>query len=196
MDALIQGAGRCNREGKRKAEDSLVHIFATENSRKSHFLEQERQSTHMVEQKFPDLAAPEAIAKYFDWLYHAKDAILDKKKIVELSGNGKYATIGQQFKLIEDHTKNVLIPWNEEAQEIIQQLQYGIRTRQLLRKAGRYMVSVWSQNGPQPGLYEQMLADGVTEALDEQMAVLRDLSVYKEATGLTYQAEEGRGLFS
>ena len=59
----------------------------------------------MVEQKFPDLAAPEAIAKYFDWLYHAKDAILDKKKIVELSGNGKYATIGQQFKLIEDHRK-------------------------------------------------------------------------------------------
>ena len=196
VDALIQGAGRCNREGKRQAEDSLVHIFATENSRKSHFLEQERQSTHMVEQKFPDLAAPEAIAKYFDWLYHAKDAILDKKKIVELSGNGKYATIGQQFKLIEDHTKNVLIPWNKEAQEIVQQLQYGIRTRQLLRKAGRYMVSVWSQNGPQPGLYEQMLADGVTEALDEQMAVLRDLSVYKEATGLTYQAEEGRGLFS
>ena len=41
-----------------------------------------------------------------------------------------------------------------------------------------------------------MLADGVTEALDEQMAVLKDLSVYKEETGLTYEQEEGRGLFA
>ena len=90
----------------------------------------------------------------------------------------------------------MLIPWNEEAQEIVRQLQCGIRTRKLLRKAGRYMVSVWSQTGSRPGLYEQMLADGVTEALDEQMAVLKDLSVYKEETGLTYEQEEGRGLFA
>lgn len=196
VDPLIQGAGRCNREGKRKVEDSLVHVFATENSQKSHFLKQERQSTQLVAQKFQDLAAPEAIANYFDWLYRAKDGILDEKGIVNLSGKGAYATIGQQFQLIEDHTRNVLIPWNEEAQEIVRQLQCGIRTRKLLRKAGRYMVSVWSQTGPRPGLYEQMLEDGVTEALDEQMAVLKDLSVYKEETGLTYQQEEGRGLFA
>lgn len=196
VDALIQGAGRCNREGKHKAADSLVHVFATENSQKSRFLKQERQSTQLVAQKFQDLAAPEAIANYFDWLYRAKNGILDEKEIVNLSGKGAYATIGQQFQLIEDHTRNVLIPWNEEAQEIVRQLQCGIRTRKLLRKAGRYMVSVWSQTGPQPGLYEQMLADGVTEALDEQMAVLKDLSVYKEETGLTYEQEEGRGLFA
>lgn len=196
VDSLIQGAGRCNREGKKKAEDSPVHIFATENSQKSRFLQQERQSTRLVERNYPDLAAPEAIADYFKWLYRSKEGILDEKGIVKLSARGEYASIGQKFHLIDDHTKNVLIPWNEEAQTIAEKLRKGIRTRQLLRKAGRYMVSVWSQTKGQPGLYEQMLADGVTEAIDDQMAVLKDLSVYQEKTGLTYQQEEGRGLFA
>lgn len=196
VDSLIQGAGRCNREGKKKAEDSPVHIFATENSQKSRFLQQERQSTRLVERNYPDLAAPEAIADYFKWLYRSKEGILDEKEIIKLSARGEYASIGQEFHLIDDHTKNVLIPWNEEAQTIAENLRKGIRTRQLLRKAGRYMVSVWSQTKGQPGLYEQMLADGVTEAIDNQMAVLKDLSVYQEKTGLTYQQEEGRGLFA
>lgn len=196
VDALIQGAGRCNREGKKKAADSLVHIFSTENSQKSRFLQQERQSTHLVEQRFPDLMSPEAIKDYFYWLYHSKNAILDKEKIIDLSDKGAYATIGRRFRLIDDHTKNVLIPWNGKAQTIAEQFRLGIRTRQLLRKAGQYMVSVWSQTNGQLGLYEQMLADGVTEAIDDQMAVLKDLSVYQEKTGLTYEQEEGRGLFA
>ena len=57
------------------------------------------------------------------------------------------------------------------------------------------MVSVWSQKGPQPGLYEQLLNDGLADSLDDQMAILKDLSIYDSRTGLTYKQQECRGLF-
>lgn len=198
IDSLIQGAGRCNREGKKSAADSLVHIFSTEKIQNSRFMKQERQCMQLVEQQYPDITLPDAVKSYFQHLYSAKESILDKKEIVKLSGprQAAFATIGEKFKLIEDHTKNLFIPWDDEAKQIEQQLQAGIFTRELLRKAGKYMVSVWSQPGPQPGLYEQLLNDGLADPLDDQMAILKDLSIYDAKTGLTYKQQEGRGLFS
>ena len=195
VDSLIQGAGRCNREGKKSAAESLVHIFSTEKIQNSQFMRQERQCMQLVEQQYSDMTLPDAIKTYFQELYGAKEPILDEKGILELSGKVAFATIGEKFKLIEDHTKNLFIPWDDEAKQIEQQLRAGIFTRELLRKAGKYMVSVWSQTGSQPGLYEQLLNDGLADPLDDQMAILKDLSIYNTKTGLTYKQQEGRGLF-
>ena len=128
-------------------------------------------------------------------MYGAQEEILDERKILGLSAQQSFATIGEKFKLIEDHTKNLFILWDDEAKRIEQQLRAGIFTRELMRKAGKYMVSVWSQTGPQPGLYEQLLNDGLADPLDDQMAILKDLSIYDTKTGLTYKQQEGRGLF-
>lgn len=195
VDSLIQGAGRCNREGKKLAAESLVHIFSTEKIQNSRFMRQERQCTQLVEQQYSDITLPDSIKAYFQELYSAKEAILDEKEILKLSGQAAFATIGERFKLIEDYTKNLFIPWNDEAKQIEQQLRMGIFTRELMRKAGKYTVSVWSQTGPQPGLFEQLLNDGLADALDDQLAVLKDLSIYNDKTGLTYKQQEGRGLF-
>lgn len=195
VDSLIQGAGRCNREGKKSAAESLVHIFSTEKIQNSRFMRQERQCMQLVEQQYSDMTLPDAIKAYFQELYGAKESILDEKGILELSGKVAFATIGEKFKLIEDHTRNLFIPWDDEAKQIEQQLRAGIFTRELLRKAGKYMVSVWSQKGTQPGLYEQLLNDGLADPLDDQMAILKDLSIYDSKTGLTYKQQEGRGLF-
>jgi len=195
VDSLIQGAGRCNREGKKSAAESLVHIFSTEKIQNSQFMRQERQCMQLVEQQYSDMTLPDAIKTYFQELYGAKESILDEKGILELSGKVAFATIGEKFKLIEDHTRNLFIPWDDEAKQIEQQLRAGIFTRELMRKAGKYMVSVWSQKGTQPGLYEQLLNDGLADPLDDQMAILKDLSIYDSKTGLTYKQQEGRGLF-
>lgn len=195
VDSLIQGAGRCNREGKKSAAESLVHIFSTEKIQNSRFMRQERQCMQLVEQQYSDMTLPDAIKAYFQELYGAKESILDEKGILELSGKVAFATIGEKFKLIEDHTRNLFIPWDDEAKQIEQQLRAGIFTRELMRKAGKYMVSVWSQKGTQPGLYEQLLNDGLADPLDDQMAILKDLSIYDSKTGLTYKQQEGRGLF-
>ena len=54
-------------------------------------MKQERQIMAIVQQQFKDISEPEAIKKYFDELYKAKDPILDEKKIKELSSEMAFA---------------------------------------------------------------------------------------------------------
>lgn len=44
-------------------------------------MKQERQIMAIVQQQFKDISEPEAIKKYFDELYKAKDPILDEKRL-------------------------------------------------------------------------------------------------------------------
>ena len=194
VDSLIQGAGRCNREGKRKPEESLVHIFTTENLERSSFMKQERDCTKIVVQNHTEaIDSPQIVSQYFNKLYEAKSAILDKDNIINLSTILALEKISQKVKIIEDQTKNVFIPYDKEAKVIEQKLRMGIRTRELMRKAAKYIVAVWSSSNP-PGLYEQMVEDGVIDSLDDEIAVLIDLSVYDKNLGLHYKNVEGRGI--
>lgn len=196
LDSLIQGGGRCNREGRRSAASSIIHIFTTEKSSRSRFMRQERQCTEVVSQNFSDISGVEAIKEYFDRLYEAKDSVLDGRKIENLSQNFEFRRIGEVMKIIEDTTKTLFIPLNDTAKEIEKKLRLGIRTRELMRAAGKFCVNVRSNSSRKmPGLYEQMLADGVAESLDEQLAVLTDLKIYDKKMGLNYVREEGMGFF-
>ena len=116
--------------------------------------------------------------------------------MIGLSKNLEFETIGKKMKLIEDYTKEVFIPWNEEAKQLEEKLRQGIRTRELMRKASLYMVNVQSSVKKQiPALYEQLRNDGYIEPLDEELAVLtapaRNEGIYDEIKGLTYTHEEG-----
>lgn len=198
IDSLIQGAGRCNREGKRKAEESIVHVFDTERTLKSRFMRQERQCTEVVSNQYTDITVPGAIKLYFDQLYQAKEAVQDAKDILTLSQNLSFAHIARAVKLIEDNTKALFIPYNDEALEILEQLKLGICNRNIMRKAGKYMVNVWSATeNKNVGLFEQLLIDGQAERLEKnnEIAVLTNLELYDQNIGLHYAKEEGRGLF-
>jgi CRISPR-associated endonuclease/helicase Cas3 len=196
LDSLIQGAGRCNREGRNTCEESQVHIFRTEASEISRFLRKERQCTDLTIHYHRNLASPEAIQYYFQTLYQNNEQGMDKQNILKLSGTFQFKTIEDRFQIIEDRTKALFIPLDEEAKQIEQQLRLGVRNRELMRKAGKYIISVWSTVSlEQPGLYEQLLNEGFAEKLDPELAVLRDLSLYHPVTGFHYKKEEGRGLF-
>ena len=121
LDSLIQGAGRCNREGKRSKGKSFAHVFWTEKSQNSHFMSKEKQASNMVMNYYTpaNLAKPEAIDCYYRCWYKNNESGMDVEKIVEKSNDLAFADIAKAYHLIPDKSKSVIIPYNEEAREII-----------------------------------------------------------------------------
>lgn len=201
-DSLIQGAGRCNREGKRPLEASVAHIFETEKSASSRFMRTERELMKKTMEAMPggDISSPEAVSYYFSQLYrlhdYGEESGLDQAEIRKWAQAYAYREIGKRFHLIDGKTKSVLIPYDESAEEIIAELRSGIRTRDLLRRAAQYMVSV-SDMPPRTSLFAEMRNNGQIEYLpgDTEIAVLLDETRYdKEKFGLLTDKEQGLGI--
>lgn len=195
LDSAIQAAGRCNRENKRNAEDSVVYLFESEGHyRKPNSLKLPIDVTRIVMQQYEDISSPEAIFTYFSKLLWYRGEALDQKAIVKQFNNGvrqglsiPFAKVAEEFRVIESPTRTVLIPNDtemddqadlKEVTELLAALRAGARSKVLLRKLGLHAVSVY------PDQFELLLAAGALEILDDELAVLRDQSLYTEQTGL------------
>ena len=193
LDSIVQAAGRCNREGRGTAEESVVHVFSLEKLTKNAQLAAE--ITKNVARSFAeDLASPEAIRRYFEELYDLSGKNrLDKKDIMGQSGKFAFANIADDVRLIEDRTKPIFIPQTEEGQALLARLEQGERSRSLMRKVGRYIVTVYTGYAEAP--FEQLAAQGKIRMLDENLAVLVDMAVYDSEKGLSSNVGEGEGMF-
>jgi len=193
LDSIVQAAGRCNREGRKSAEESVVHVFSLEKLAQSAQLAAE--ITKNVARSFAeDLASPEAICRYFEELYDLSGKNrLDKKDIMGQSGKFAFANIADDVRLIEDRTKPIFIPQTEEGQALLARLEQGERSRSLMRKVGRYIVTVYTGYAEAP--FEQLAAQGKIRMLDENLAVLVDMAVYDSEKGLSNNVGEGEGMF-
>ena len=195
LDSLIQAAGRCNREGKNDPKDSVVYVFRPE-SKPPRSMEANIVLLHEIEAMGLELSSPEAVKVYFDALHRLKGEALDQKRIMDAFNRGingcqfPFATVAKEFRWIESDTKSVLIPLNEQAQACAEALRAGTISREQLRIAGSYMVSVYAKQ------YEALLQSGVVEPATEELGILRDLTQYHRETGLCVIAEEGVGLFT
>lgn len=195
LDSILQTAGRCNREGRRSAEDSLVGIFRLEGHKPLRMLEQNIASTRKVLQKYADPAGLDAIEAYFTWNRILKgDEALDQKSILDACRRGvagsvfPFREIAERFHLIDSPARTVYIPLEEGAQ-LVEELRQGLRSRSLFRKLGQFGVSVY------PDHYAALYAAGCIEELDESAAVLTDTRLYGQQTGLSLDVETGGGFF-
>lgn len=199
LDSEIQAAGRCNREGKRPAEDSIVYIFQPEEpyrNTQTSFLKPISVARDLAHY-YPDIASPESIHTYFQELYKISGNELDSKEIVrrleEGAGNAlfPFETVAKEFHLIDERTKTILIPAEEKAKDFAKQLRRGERNQKLLRAIGPYCVSIYENH------YQALIQTSALEVLDDEIAILADLSLYNEKTGLSLQIGKGGiGFFS
>ncbi len=201
LDSLVQAAGRCNREGRRPADDSRVYIFQPDDAYTAtlpHSLERPMDVMRSVTRDCPALDAPETIESYFTALRQFTGEAIDSKRIVPLFEDGvqdmrqpsfPFAQAAEKFHLIDQNTRAVLIPYTEEAKALADRLRGGERSRALLRKAGQFSVNIYEPH------FNELRRRGALEVLEEDLAVLTDLSLYSESTGLALKADEGVGFF-
>ncbi len=191
LDSMIQAAGRCNREGKRPTEESLVHLFRfaqDQSPRIPSSLALPFQVADKLMQESEDMASPATVRAYFEQLYRYKGPALDKENIVGRLEDGikslppsfPFASVAEKFHLIEQNTRQILIALDHEptAIELANQLRQGARSQKLLRDAGRFSVNVYGN------AYAALLGAGVLDVLDDGLAVLRDVSLYDRQIGL------------
>lgn len=199
LDSLIQGAGRCNREGKKAASKSIAHIFRTEKEKGSHFMQKEKQVTEIIRNtyKMDEIGYPAAIRSYYESWYQNNEGNMDYKNILQKSDDFAFEDIGKSYHLIESMTKSVFIPLDEKAKKIAALLDQGIRTRDLMRGAAQYMVNVrFSTDNNTKAPFRALMEQGIIRYFqgDSEMALLVNEDAYDDKEGLKTEDKEGVGI--
>lgn len=195
LDSILQAAGRCNREGKRKAEESPVFVFQLQNLTAPPMIKTNISTARSIFARFDDPASLEAIEDYFLFYRQLKGSeALDAKEILPLFqsvtplGIFPFATAASRFHLIESPTVSVYIPLGA-AQSLIAQLQSGNYSRSIFRKLGQYAVPVYPEH------LQKLINAGAVQKVADDYWVLADLRCYNEHTGLSMDVESGSGWF-
>lgn len=195
VDSMIQAAGRCNREGKRSQTESIISIFQFEEAERVPGQRQQIDVSKMLLADDENISSLETIQKYFEMLYHFKGESLDKKRILDEFQEKRYnfAKVGKEFKLIEENTKTVCITHEDEAEQLLRQMEYQGYTKSGMRKISRYCIQVREKE------FEKLNGAGMVKLVSEDMEDFYELTdeiQYSEEMGLNLNIEEGMALFA
>ena len=199
LDSVLQAAGRCNREGRRSSEESIVTVFERTELPPMLF----RTAIGAAREALSgdrDPGAPETMDRYFRALRDLTGHALDKQGVVNafekgIAGCGlPFRTVAEQFHLIDRNTHTVYVPYGD-GQDLLEQLQVQGGTKALYRKLGRYAVSVYDQHFQALYAAGALLTAQEVPALDPDSAILSDLTLYSETMGLSLEPETGKAEF-
>ena len=190
VDSMIQAAGRCNREGKRAAQDSFAYLFQFEEKEYVPGQQLQIDVSKMLLSEGEDISSLHRIEKYFEALYHFRGESLDKKKIFEEFKDKRYnfAKAAKEFKLIEENTLTVFISREEDAEEMLWQIKHQGSNKQGMRRAGQYCIQLYEND------IEKLRGAGMLRQVPggiENFYELVDSGQYSEEMGLDLGIESG-----
>jgi len=199
-DAIAQAAGRCNREGLLSSPGRVFIFESAEYALPGGFLRtaaQKGSEIMSLPQYAEDLLAPEVINHYFESLYYNQSAMMDKYEVLtRLLPTARprekddfllfcFKTLGQRFKLIDDLSVSLLIPYGQEGQRLCEELRKTFATgeqRAIVRKLQRYAVGIY---GHEPRNREGKL---IAEHLHGSYWILTSPELhYSDAFGVTFE---------
>lgn len=166
IDSMAQAAGRCNREGRLAEKGRVVLFESMDYDVPRGFLReaaQEGRLTTLLPEVKDDLLGPEAVNRYFTALYFDRQkgnpqgmdkyAVLTDLIPENIPRNVKsekllvykFKELGKKFRLIDNCTCDVIVPFEEEGKALCEQLRKEFapsEQRRLARKLQRYTVSM------------------------------------------------------
>ncbi|MDD6559973.1 MAG: CRISPR-associated helicase Cas3' [Lactimicrobium massiliense] len=185
IDSMIQAGGRCNREGKRPLDESVVYLFEPDKKYRmpADMLRPKQEAEPYKDQ---DITDPAIEKQYFMELF--RDSNLDEKNIVDLLNkkDTEYETVSDSFHLIENNTWTLYIGINDQSIDLLNRLQnQQFLNREEYRILGKYALQ----------LYETRInkfADAIAVIdPDNKIAVLANTELYSRDSGLSFANHEG-----
>ncbi|MBR6052448.1 MAG: CRISPR-associated helicase Cas3' [Clostridia bacterium] len=193
LDSIVQAAGRCNREGKRPLDESIVSVFELDGN-VPRLLRINVGATREVLSISDDLGSRESVERYFRVFRNLIGESTDQADTVKnltkgIAGNRlPFRTVAEAFHLIDQNTNVVYVP-TEDSKALIEEIRRGEARRSTFRKLGQYGVNVYENH------YRELLDAGDIEELTPGCGVLINPTVYDENTGLSLNADSGRAEF-
>jgi CRISPR-associated endonuclease/helicase Cas3 len=194
LDSLVQAAGRCNREGKRPLDSSIVKVFTAPDYPPPREIKSLiGDMSRMMAAHSDDLSSLDAIRSYFQEVYWRLDEKgLDAENILGLFRLGRapdfsYRTAAERFRMIECGLAPVIIPYDGKAEAAIREIAVdALSSGGLARRLQRHVVQV------PPKARARLIANGKAafaspEFRGDQFCVLQDMGLYKPDTGLLWE---------
>jgi CRISPR-associated endonuclease/helicase Cas3 len=198
LDSIAQAAGRCNREGRRDRDDSIVTVFEPADQKMVPLfgLPAANATRQILRRHADDLLSPAAIRDYFGSYYgrldRARDGLDEARVLKDLRGahashNYKFASIAEAVSLIDDAGLPVIVPNTDDGRQIVEALARAgdeadpREVRLLYRRAQQYTVQV------PPAVMLNLQGSGAVAPVlagDDPPMMLVDLSLYDDDVGL------------
>lgn len=194
LDSIAQAAGRCNREGLRPQHTSEVLVFSTDNPdwAPPPELKQFAQVFQNIHRQHPeDLLGLDAVRAYFRELYWKKGPTeLDAHNLMGLLKRSRhdslpFETLADEFKVIETTLRPVIVPYDREARDALNALEFAESCVGIARRLQPYLVQV-------PHLaYQALDKAGAIQPVAEsrygrQFMLLVNAELYNERFGLRW----------
>jgi CRISPR-associated endonuclease/helicase Cas3/CRISPR-associated endonuclease Cas3-HD len=194
IDSIAQAAGRCNREGMLR--NGVMFIFRSTEShgKATSWQNLTAEIGEMVLQGSDDPLSLKTVSRYFEKLYHYKEeGGLDEKKILtSIEERARelafpFEEIAEAFRLIDEPTKDLIIPYDDHARLKIKELKSTEYPWRYIRDLQPYTVSIYPQE------FQEMERAGVIDSIADRFYILTSGEHYSSDTGLKFGSTMSNG---